>query len=32
MRLRIAAKFRDGQPYLELRAQHIGQAEEDEDE
>jgi hypothetical protein len=31
MRLRIAAKFRDGQPYLELRAQHIGQAEEDED-
>ncbi len=32
MRLRIAAKFRDGQPYLELRAQAISPAEEDEDE
>jgi hypothetical protein len=32
MRLRIAAKFRDGQPYLELRAQQMGQTGEEDDE
>lgn len=32
MRLRLAAKYRDGQPYLELRTQHMGAAEEEEDE
>ncbi len=31
MRLRIAAKYRDEQPYLELRAQHMGSSEEDDE-
>jgi len=31
MRLRLAAKFRDGQPYLELRAQHMGSADEEDE-
>ena len=31
MRLRIAAKYRDEQPYLELRAQHMGPAEEEDE-
>ncbi len=30
MRLRIAAKYRDEYPYLELRAQQMGGDEEDE--
>ncbi len=31
MRLRIAAKFRDGQPYLELRTQYVGQTDEEDE-
>jgi hypothetical protein len=31
MRLRIAAKYRDDYPYLELRAQRMGSAEEEEE-
>lgn len=30
MRLRIAARFSEGQPYLELLTQHMGKAEEAE--